>query len=206
MRKLFLTSVAAEVLDKITPLLPKEPEKLKVAFVPTGAEVYGDVSWLSEDRDKLLNMGFSVEDVSISEHNKESLKNKLKDFDIIFVSGGNTFYLLQEARKSGFDEVVKDLISSGTIYIGSSAGSVLLAPTIEYVKDFDDPKDAPDLTSYDGLGVIDFLFLPHAGNPKYEEIINRVKEEWQDKSYDVKLLTNSQALIIEDNNIRLAEA
>lgn len=70
MKTLFLTSVAAAVLEKIYPLLPDKPENLKVAFIPTAAEVYGDVSWLSEDRDALLAMGFSVEDVSISAYER----------------------------------------------------------------------------------------------------------------------------------------
>jgi len=29
------------------------------------------------------------------------------------VAGGNTFYLLKEARKSGFDKIVKELVEQG---------------------------------------------------------------------------------------------
>lgn len=205
MRKLFLTSVAAIVLDKVIPLLPKEPKDLKVAFIPTAAEAYEDTSWLAEDRNKLIDMGFNVVDVSISDFNKESLISKLENFDVIFVSGGNTFYLLQEARKSGFDEIVKDLINKGVLYIGSSAGSVLLAPTISYVKDFDDPEEAPELDSHEGLNMIDFLILPHAGHPKYMDTIKNLEKIWTNKGYKVKPLTNEQAFIVEGDSVSLVQ-
>ena len=62
-------------------------------------------------------------------------------------------------RESGFSKIVKKLIEEGVTYIGSSAGSVLVGPTIEPVKTMDNPNDAPNLNSFEGLGFIDFVIL-----------------------------------------------
>ena len=63
--------------------------------------------------------GFTVTDVDIKLYSKKDLENTLSNKDIIFVAGGTTTYLLQQAVKSGFDRIVKKLINNGIIYIGS---------------------------------------------------------------------------------------
>ena len=125
MKKLFLTSVACLTLDKITELLPSDPSKLKVAFIPTASNLYKDKSWMYKDRDKLVTMGFEVQDLDIADKTKDVIEKELNSIDVVFVSGGNTFYLLEKVRESGFDEVIKKLIDKGVVYIGSSAGSAI---------------------------------------------------------------------------------
>ena len=44
---------------------------------------------------------------------------------------------------------------AGKLYIGESAGSMVLAPNIEYIKDMDNPAIASELKSYDALNIID---------------------------------------------------
>lgn len=205
MKKLFLASIAYLTLDKAIELFPDNPTKLTVAFIPTAANLYEDKSWLMKDRDKLTAMGFTVKDVNLEEKTKEQLQKELTDIDVIFVSGGNTFYLLQQVRESGFDEIVKDMIEKGVVYIGSSAGAVLVSPTIEPVKGMDDEADAPRLTSYEGLGIVDYLVLPHYGDDYYKEQYKRMLNEWGNKGYELKLLTNNQALIVNGTETHLVE-
>jgi dipeptidase E len=90
----------------------------------------------------------------------------LDQTDVVFVAGGNTFFLLQEMRKGGFAELIHDYIHKGMIYIGSSAGSVVAGPTVRLVNGLDDPTDAPELQDFAGLGLIDIAILPHWGSPK----------------------------------------
>ena len=63
----------------------------------------------------------------------------IKKNDTIFVSGGNSFFLLQELIKSGTGKLIMDL---GKIYIGESAGSIILSPDIGYIKEMDDTAKA----------------------------------------------------------------
>ncbi|MBI3577537.1 Type 1 glutamine amidotransferase-like domain-containing protein [Candidatus Gottesmanbacteria bacterium] len=98
------------------------------------------------------------------------------------------------------------MISKGTIYIGSSAGSVLVCPTIEAIKGIDDPAEAPTLKSYEGLGIIDFLILPHYGDEDYKEQYKFILKKWKNKDYKLKLLTNNQAIIVNGSNYKIVEA
>ncbi len=205
MKKLFLASIAWITLDKILPLLPDKPNKLKLAFVLTAANPYSDKSWLLKDRDKLAEMGFEIIDLDIAGKTLSELKKVLFDIDVLFVSGGNTFYLLEKAIESGFDKIAKELINKGNVYIGSSAGSVLVCPTIEFVKGMDDPEIAPNLKSYEGLNEVDFLLLPHYGDEEYKDVFPEILKKWKDKGFELKLLNNNQALIVNDNSIQTVE-
>ncbi|MCX5386867.1 Type 1 glutamine amidotransferase-like domain-containing protein [Streptomyces sp. NBC_00083] len=166
---LFLTSIACEVMDQIVVHLNRDPHELKVAFIPTASNPSRTKEGTENDRAKLRDLGFHVTDVDIATTRQEDLRGALRHADVIFVGGGNTFHLLQEARRSGFDTMLREFIDDGTPYIGSSAGSVILGPTIEPIKMMDDPKEAPELDSYDGLGLIDFVPLVHYGNEEFVE-------------------------------------
>jgi dipeptidase E len=202
MRQIFLTSNIAPVIQKIIPMLPNKPENLSLVFIPTAA--YGeaidkDISWTSEDKIVLQNSGFKVTELNISDYNKETLKTELEKFDIIFVEGGNTFYLLQEALKSGFDQILPDLLDSGKIYIGASAGSVLLAPSLDPIKRFDDPSFAPELTSFTGLGLINFIPFVHFGASQYRETYLQSLEDFYDKDVVGIIYSDNQCIYVKDD-------
>jgi dipeptidase E len=117
--KLFLASLASETLDLVLPLLPSEPKNLKCAFIPTAADPYGNIEmpWMTADHDKLTSMGFRVTDYDLKNKDVQSLRKDLSQFQVIFVAGGNTFYLLNEVRKSGFDIVIKELLGNGVVIL-----------------------------------------------------------------------------------------
>jgi dipeptidase E len=205
MKKLFLTSAAYNVLDKIIELLPDHPSNLKLAFIPTAANLYTQKEWLYKDRDKLVEMGFNIKDLDIADKTKEFLQNELKDIDVVFVSGGNSYYLLDKINTSGFVEIIKDLLKKGVVYIGSSAGSVVTCPTIGMVEDLDDIKDAPDLKSLVGLNLVDFLVFVHYGEEDSKQAYEIINKKWANAGYEIKYITNSQALVINGDNCKLVE-
>lgn len=205
MKKLFLASFASVSLDLIRNMLPKPPNQLKAAFIPTAGDPYEDKGFVYVDRDVLTNMGMSVIDVDLKVIRGKELEEVLSDVDVILVAGGNTFYLLDQVKKSGFDVIVKKLIDKGVVYIGSSAGSILCCPTIEGAKRFDSPTDAPDLTDYSGLNLVDFIVIPHAHKERYKERIQQTTEEMESKGYSVKTLTDDQAIFIDGEAITFLE-
>lgn len=205
MKKLFLSSVACLTLDKINELLPDEPSQLKLSFIPTASNLYKDKSWLYKDRDKLVEMGFIVKDLDIEGKTKEYLQQELLDVDGVFISGGNTFYLLEKVRESGFDEIIKKLVEKGIVYIGSSAGSAIVCPTIGMVNGLDDPAEAPALKSYEALHLVDFIIFLHYGDDDYKQQYETIVREWTTKGYECKYLANNQALVINGNDCKLVE-
>lgn len=198
MKTLFLASYFAFVSDLLLPLLPKKPSELRLAFIPTAADPYKIKPWFYGDKMKLKLMGFQMIDVDIKNKTSDKLKTELKDIDVIFVSGGNTYYLLEKAQESGFINVIKDLINKGVIYIGSSAGSALACTTIEHIEDFDD-RSITHLNSFDGLACTKKLILPHYGEEKYKLKFQNVIEKWRKKGHEILTLRNDQALVVEDN-------
>jgi dipeptidase E len=203
MKKLFLASVAAVTLDKIVPTLLPSSKNVPLAFIPTAADPYDDKPWLYEDRNKAVQMGFNIKDIDLKGKNKFKLQQELSACSVVFVAGGNTFYLLEKVIQSGFDSVIKDEIASGKIYIGSSAGSILLAPTIEYAELLDDPKVAKHLNTYQGLNLVDYLIFPHVTKEKYQLKFEQVNKKWTKKGYKVIPLRDNQAVIHRDNEFEV---
>ena len=75
--------------------------------------------------------------------------------DALLVWGGNTFYLCYWMRKSGLADLLPSLRE--TVYVGVSAGSMVVTP------DFGESYDGrnPPVGSDDGLGLVDFSLAPH---------------------------------------------
>lgn len=209
--KLFLTSYAAHSLDKVVPLLGSSPKMLKVAFIPTASDAYRYRPWVDDDRQMLLKLGFKVFQVGLqaqlspdgfpvldSKKNESELRMELAEADILFVGGGNTFYLLEQAQKSGFLQIAKEMVEEGTIYIGSSAGSILAGPDIAPAEFFDDPSEA-NAQGTVGLGFVDFIIQPHY-DPT-DPAFKRAQEKYKDEKFIP--LDNSKLVFVDENEYKI---
>lgn len=199
MNRLVLTSEACESLVKFKSFLKKG---MRVAFISTAADPYKDKSFVENDRNKLIEMGLEIIDYDIKKKNASQLLSDLNDFNVIFVSGGNTFYLLEKIRESGFDKIIKKLLSKRIIYIGSSAGSIVVGPSLEPIKSLDDPSIAKKLKSFEGLGIVDFVVLPHTDNPKYSSKAQKIIKDYG-ADFQIVPLKDSQAVLVEDSEYRV---
>ncbi len=201
MKRLFLASVAGYTIEKFIHFLDIKPKDTIIAFIPTASNVY---EWKpTEDRNKLLELGFKIKDIDIENKTKEELYQEMDNIDMIFVAGGNTFYLLQEARKSQFDEIIIELTNKGIPYIGSSAGSLLAGPSVEIALDIDNQNDAKELESYDGLGLVDFIVLPHWDDDRFRPLIESNLEKSLDRGYRTIKLTDQQAVLVNGDNVEI---
>lgn len=203
--KLFLTS--AGLVPETTPaflkLLGKKTGETKVCFVNTavfGEHPTGDAEYAKEDKKRLFELGFkNVTEIDLRKENESSLSNKLKNFDVICVEGGNTFYLLKYIKESRFDKVLKEFLDRGGVYLGISAGSYVAAPDIspanwKHVED----KNIVGLKDLQSLNLVNFYILPHY-IPEHEEVINENKHK---VFYPIYALTDSQAILINDSEIK----
>ncbi len=154
---LFLTSSGAEVLEAVIPLLPFEPKGKKVSYVTTAAAVNGEIPEAMNTNIEIIEKaGFTVDRVDISTLTPEDMDEAFSLSDLIWVGGGNTLYLLQQVRKSGFDKFVTKKIQEGVPYVGASAGSIILGPDLEFELY---ASRSPELPSYEGLNL--FPFAPY---------------------------------------------
>jgi len=200
MRKLFLTSSAFNMMDKIAPMFGKPAQGLKIAFIPTAGDPYGDDKpWMDADRQKLVDLGFDVFDFDLKEKNEEEVNTALLKADIIFVAGGNTFYLLDKVRKSGFDKVCKKLVNEGKIYIGSSAGSYLACPTIEAASWKNADKNIVNLTDLTALNLVNFLIIAHFEEKYRQVVIDGAKTT----SLPIVAINDNQMIVVEADKVNL---
>ncbi|MDR6952195.1 dipeptidase E [Ancylobacter sp. 3268] len=80
--------------------------------------------------------------------------------DAIHLSGGNTGGFLRRLRKAGLIDPLRDWALAGGMLIGTSAGALLMTPTIAADSLFSGgrPEDVADGAA---LGLVPFEFLPH---------------------------------------------
>lgn len=164
MKKLFLASS----VETTGPAIGKEigyPENLELVFIDTAGEPEEDKQWIADDRKGLEKAGFNITDYTITNKSSSDIEKDLNSFDVVHVNGGDTFYLLIQARKSGFDKWIKEKVERGEkIYIGSSAGSIACAPNTMNSKFFENEEYFDQLKTYEGFGLVDFLVFPHWGS------------------------------------------
>ena len=163
--------------NRVYNIISKEELKnKKVLYITTASdgEPNDDKSWMDEEYKTILDLG--ITESNIIEY-KIGNNINLDDFDIIYMMGGNTFYLLDVIRKNEFDKLIIDFINKGRIYIGSSAGSEILGISIETALGYD--ENNVNMVDFTGLKVVDALIVPHAN--RKEEFIKDLKTKTKEK-------------------------
>lgn len=181
MKNLFLTSSFAEVSDQFKEIITEPLAGKTVTFIPTASNPETIKFYAEDDQLALEKLGLQIEVLDIENEDYTTIEKTLLKNDYIFVSGGNTFYLIQELRRSKADLVIKRLINQGKLYIGSSAGAIVLATELEYITQLDEPSTAKDLNDTKGMGVINFSILPHFEEQPFSEITLKIFNEYHEK-------------------------
>lgn len=205
MKQIFLASSTNTVIADIVKKLPNSPAFYNLAFISTAAEIYqGDHPWVTSDKIALEKFGFKLEEFSITGMSPNELEEKLKDKNGIFMSGGNQFYLLDQVIKTGFDQILKRKIEEGILYLGSSAGSMIMGTNIHLSTRMEDRSVAPDLKS-DGLGLVDLAILPHWGSDDLRDEYSQGFETMYVENIKILPLSDKQYIHIIDNNYKIVQ-
>jgi dipeptidase E len=203
--KLFLSSagIKPETKESFLKLLGKNPKEMTVAFIPTACDPEPDKSYVQWTIDQIEEVGLKCFTVDLKGENENSLKKKLEKADIICVNGGNTFYLLDQVKKSGFDKIIRSLLNKGKIYFGVSAGSYIACSTIEAAKwkKLGDP-DVVGSNDLSSIRLCNFLIVAHYSEKYYDD----VERGATTTKYPVVALTDQQAVIVNGDKIQIAGA
>jgi len=99
----------------------------------------------------------------------------------------------------GFAAVIRDkLAQKGRLYLGSSAGAIVCGPSIDFIGDLDD-KSKANLDDYEGLGLVDFCFVPHSESDTFGPAIKEIIADLKNNNRKAIALRDDQALYIENN-------
>lgn len=200
MKTLLLTSQGMQVKDEFVKILPKPASEIRLAHVITASNNMRPRAWLNHDRNILCSMGIHVEDIDVEGKTIDEVRKMLSDKDVIYVQGGDTYYLLKCVKESGFDIVVKELISRGVIYVGVSAGTYIACPTIEQTLWKKPDRNRHGIRDDEpAMGLIPFWVYVHY-EPHLAEI---VQEGIHRTNYPIRILTDEQALLVKDDVVTL---
>ncbi len=116
----------------------------------------------SRDDDALVGLGWQsigvLELTALPLIPRERWMPWVRDADVLLVDGGEARFLANGMRESGLADMLPEL--SGTVWLGVSAGSMVLTPRVG--REFLDwQPDGPD----DTLGLVDFSIFPHLDYP-----------------------------------------
>lgn len=205
MKKLLLTSAGFEnpkIGEEFLKLIDKSASDIKILFIPTAARTKEELFYVDESKEELIGIGIKKENITNFNLDRELNEDELNKFDVIYVCGGNTFYLLYKIKKSNFGDKIIDLVNKGVVYVGASAGSILAGPDIE-ISGRGDRWDKNDIGIKDltGLNLTNEIISPHYVDEE-KEIINKFKKATNKK---VTPLTDNQALLIINNEVKLLE-
>lgn len=195
MEKVFLASYFAGVTAQFQDFIKsKTITDREIVFIPTAGNVEDYTDYIDEGRAALTAMGYQVDELDVASESQAAAIAKIKAAQIIYISGGNTFYLLQELKRKQLLPVINEKINAGIPYIGESAGAIIMAPNIEYNSLMDDTSVAPDLTDYSALAQTDFYTLPHFEEEPFVEADEKVIATYQNQ-INLVPINNSQAII-----------
>ena len=192
----------------------KETEKLKelargkkIGFIPNSLD-YVEPKARQESNEKnmkdLSDLGIDVEMLDLQDYfgKEEELKKKIDSLGGVWIRGGNTFILRQAMKFSGFDKIIKNIDRDDFLYGGYSAGICILAPSLKALQIVDKldimPYEESKEVIWNGLGILDYIILPHykSDHPESADIDKEV-EFCKKNNIPFRTLRDGEVIIIE---------
>jgi dipeptidase E len=178
--------------------LPKPLSESRILYITTASKKVNDNSYVEKTRQKINALSFSYTELDIVGKAEEELKKALSLCDIVYVEGGNTFYLLKAVRDSGFDKLIKEATENGKVYWGVSAGSYILCPSI-IMATWSDRFDRFGVTDWTAMNLVPFLIKAHYT----PDMLESLKEKARDLQFPIRVLNDKQAMIVRDGEAQL---
>lgn len=186
--KLLLTSNGLSnesIADALENLVGKPRKEIRIAFIPTAGlsedhVVHESKEWLANDMYRIKEFCGFLDIVSLADLPKEHVLARVEKADVIFVGGGNTFYLSYWMEKSGLFDALPKLLET-RVYAGISAGSMIVTDSIRTASQaIKNPEKFVD-EEYEELGpkgrsagrsakLVKFCVRPHLNSKAFPKI------------------------------------
>ncbi len=185
--KLLLTSAGiknSSIHDALVELLGKPIAESTALCIPTASyaqPMQGPLrAWAfisgQEPETPMVELGWksvgNLELTALPSIPKDSWVPLVQQTDVLLVNGGDPMYLSYWMQQSGLAELLPSLTQ--TLYVGLSAGSMVMAPSIgEDFVNWQTPDGADET-----LGLVPFSIFPHLDNPDLPDNTMATAEKW----------------------------
>ncbi|MDR1072041.1 MAG: peptidase E [Rickettsiales bacterium] len=185
-----------ELVERI---LAKPRGRISVAVINEASAVeFGDHRFVADTlRDLADTFGGNIEIVHLLALSPDQIRERISAAGILFVLGGNTEWLKQVFDKTGFSEMLPKILDE-KLYIGSSAGSMVLGHLPSYKNQDRAYGPAPHFGVAKYLDLVDFSILPHF----HASYLNDTGDDWaieESKSvdYPVYAISDTAAVVVD---------
>ena len=175
------TTIIVNKLEELnlTKLIYNMYEQYHIEAIENAVDVFPDgerkTNGIIDKCKDLEILGFKPEILDLRNYfgKKDELFEFLKTRKAYYAIGGNAFVLRTAMKLSGFDEYLK-MVSKlpDYLYSGFSAGICVLSTDLRGIH-LVDPTDIypyeEKITTWEGIGLIDYMPVPHYDTPEHKE-------------------------------------
>lgn len=149
-----------EIITTLEEMVGKPRKEINVAIINEAIKAEtGDMRWFSEELTRLTAIiGGNVEFIDLQTHDMIYVKGRIDLADMIFCFGGNTDYLADTFVKTGFADILPQILEE-KVWVGSSAGSCVLCHKESEEIQTSVYKEARTTDRF--MEYVPIIFLPH---------------------------------------------
>lgn len=128
--------------------------------------------------------------------------NQALDTDIVFMSGGNTFYFLYHLKRSGMLWKLKSYAEDNGLLAGLSAGAIIMTSSIHTagMPDFDADENEVGIRNLKAMNLVNFEFFPHFDNSK--RYVREFSEYTQKRHRVLYTCTDGSGIVINNDKFK----
>ncbi len=119
-----------EIKNYFMDMIGKDMSSVKALFIPTAAINAGAIEVLPKCMNDLLKCGIPNNNIKVYDLHIGMEINELRQYDIVYLCGGDTAYLIERVNATGFNIILMEYIQANGLVIGVSAGSILFCNNI----------------------------------------------------------------------------
>jgi dipeptidase E len=212
--KLYLSSYhLGNKPEKLKELIAENAKAAIILNAADNSDIDRRSSYVASQVEALASLSIEAEELDLRDYfiNSQELAEKLTNYGLVWVVGGNAFLLLRAMKQSGFDKLIVPLVENDKIvYAGFSAGAVVATPSLHGLELVDDKDTVPEgynnEIAWKGLHLVGKSIAPHyKSNHPESEAINKVVEYFLENGMDYWTLSDGQALIVQNTTATLID-
>lgn len=126
--RVLLTSAGLEteeIKEYFVKIIGRDMSEVKALFIPTAAIDAGAIEVLPKCMNDLLKCG--IQNIKVFDLHTGMEMAELQKYDVVYLCGGDTTYLLERVNATGFNTTLMEYIRANGMVIGVSAGSLIFA-------------------------------------------------------------------------------